>query len=103
MFHLKLSTLLVFCVSKSTSSIHVREGTKKDLQAKNFASSHDALANHNDFHCDLNLMPSQQKLMYYEYRLQRKEPSYDLYKWPKNQEGSVIVPYRISQTSLFSK
>lgn len=93
-----LSALLILCTLNSLSSINVHEGTKKELSA-----GHDALADHNDFHCDLNLMPSQKKLMYYEYRLQRKDPSYDVYKWPKNQEGLVIVPFRISKTSLYSK
>lgn len=102
MVHLRLSVILVICAS-SISSTKVYEGTTKELKDARSSVEGDPLAEHNDFHCDLNLMPSQKKLMYYEYRLQRKESSYDMYKWPKNKEGSVIVPYRISHTSLFSK
>lgn len=101
MVYIWIFALVIFCASKSVNLINVLEGTKKDLLLK--SGSHDALSEHNDFHCDLNLMPSQQKLMYYEYRLKRNEPSYDLYKWPKNHDGQVTVPFRISKTSLFCK
>lgn len=98
MDHLKLSVVLTFCALNGIRSINVFEGTKKEL-----ASSHDSLVDHNDFHCDLNLMPSQQKMMYLDFRLSSKDIAYDSYKWPKNQDGLVYVPYRISKSSQFCK
>jgi hypothetical protein len=98
----KLAVVLIFCISRGILSINVIEGTKKELENRN-GGSHDSLADHNDFHCDLNLMPSQKQMMYLDFRLQAKDIAYDSYKWPKNHEGLVVVPYRISKTSLFSK
>lgn len=51
-----------------------------------------------DFNCDLQLLPQQQQLMYVKVRVKKSEASVDLYKWPKNKEGYVIVPYRISKS-----
>jgi hypothetical protein len=56
----------------------------------------------NDFESDLFLMPQQKKLMYNSLRQQPKE-AFDVYKWPKNFDGFVVVPYRISRGALFSK
>lgn len=56
----------------------------------------------NDFESDLYLMPQQKSIMYNNLRLQKKE-TFDVYKWPKNFEGFVIVPYWISRGALFCK
>jgi hypothetical protein len=55
-----------------------------------------------EFESDLFLMPQQQKMMYNSARLQQKE-AFDVYKWPKNFEGFVVVPYWISRGALFCK
>lgn len=55
-----------------------------------------------EFESDLFLMPQQQKMMYNSARLQAKE-ALDGYKWPKNFDGFVVVPYWISRGSLFCK
>lgn len=56
----------------------------------------------NEFESDLFLMPQQKKMMYNSVRLQQKE-AFDVYKWPKNFDGFVIVPYWISRGALFCK
>lgn len=55
-----------------------------------------------EFESDLFLMPQQQKMMYNSQRLQKKE-AFDVYKWRKNFDGFVIVPYWISRGALFCK
>ena len=99
---LKLSVVLIIFAANGIGSISVFEGTKKEIKNRSPAF-HDSLSEHNDFHCDLNLMPSQKKMMYLEYRLPSKDLAFDSYKWPKNHEGLVVVPYRISKTSLLCK
>jgi hypothetical protein len=54
----------------------------------------------NEFESDLFLMPVQKKMMYNSLRLQKKE-AFDVYKWPKNFDGFVVVPYWISRGALF--
>jgi hypothetical protein len=102
MVHFWFSAILIFCASQSISSINVFEGTREELKLQSNLDTHNPLEDHNDFHCDLSLMPSQKKLMYYDIRVQKKEVTFDAYKWPKH-DGLVTVPYRISQTSLFCK
>ncbi|CRK89460.1 CLUMA_CG003201, isoform A [Clunio marinus] len=57
-----------------------------------------------NFHCDLHLLPQQKKIMYLTTvpSSRKYKISFDLYKWPKNKEGFVIVPYYISRNSHFS-
>jgi hypothetical protein len=57
----------------------------------------------NEFESDLFLMPQQKKMMYNSLRLTKKEALFDVYKWPKNFDGFVIVPYWISRGALFCK
>lgn len=56
----------------------------------------------NEFESDLFLMPQQKKMMYNGLRQGPKE-AFDVYKWPKNFEGFVVVPYWISRGALFCK
>lgn len=55
------------------------------------------------FQCDLELLPQQEASMYHSVRVKKSEVPHDLYKWPKDKDGFVIVPYRIAQGSQFCK
>lgn len=57
----------------------------------------------NFFEDDLILLPQQRRMMYEKMRLHKKEITYEMYQWPKNYEGFVIVPYWISRFSGFSE
>lgn len=61
------------------------------------------LYNKGDFHCDLTLLPQQKKLMYFGARSASADVSYDLYRWPKDKDGYVIVPYTIMKSSKYCK
>lgn len=78
-------------------SKHIVVRSKDETFAKNFAK--------NDFHCDLTLLPQQKKLMYFGARSDvssaSADVSYDLYRWPKNKEGFVVVPYTIPKSSKY--
>lgn len=57
----------------------------------------------NFFEDDLVLLPQQRRMMFEKTRLHKKEITYEMYQWPKNYEGFVIVPYWISRFSGFSE
>jgi hypothetical protein len=88
MVHLRYFAIFVLCISEEVTS---KEKTKRVKSSEN------------DFESDLFLMPQQQKMMYNSLRLHKKEALFDVYKWPKNFEGFVIVPYWISRGALFCK
>lgn len=95
MDQLKLVAIFVLLLHK-TSSDQVSEESKKIVlkpKAKVF--------NGKNFQCDLTLLPQQKKLMYFGAR--SADESYDLFRWPKNKNGQVVVPYLISKTSHFCK
>lgn len=52
---------------------------------------------------DLVLLPQQRKMMFDRPRLIKKEITYEMYQWPKNYEGFVIVPYLFPRFSGFSE
>lgn len=56
-----------------------------------------------NFHCDLSLLPQQKKMMYYGLADHQTERAFDIYKWPKNKAGLVVVPYKISRNSQYSE
>ena len=101
MVRLKYFPVLILLLTSTTSSEsddeELAESKKLPLKVKT------KLSGMNDFHCNLHLMPQQQKMMYSEYsnNVQKREVSFDLYKWPKNKDGLVIVPYYVSRTSLY--
>lgn len=97
MDRLKLVAIFVLLLHK-TSSDQVSEESKKIVlktKAKVF--------NGKNFQCDLTLLPQQKKLMYFGVRSASADVSYDLFRWPKNKNGQVVVPYAISKTSHFCK
>lgn len=66
--------------------------------------SKDQLYDKGDFQCDLTLLPQQKKLMYFGARSDASaDVSYDLYRWPKNKDGFVIIPYSIPKSSKYCK
>lgn len=85
---------MLFISQSSTSSDQVDGESKKIILVAKKAQ------NGKQFHCDLSLLPAQKRLMYYS---AKSEGSMDLYNWPKNKEGHVIVPYVISKASHYSK
>lgn len=104
MVEFKFIPILMLFVSQSAASSgqvsdqvsdQVDEGSKKIILIAKKAPSHGK-----QFHCDLSLLPAQKRLMYYS---GKSEGAMDLYKWPKNKEGHVIVPYVISKASHYSK
>lgn len=95
MVQLKVFAVFLLCFSKDTNSQLSSEKTRKVLLK--LKSSESSIF----FENDLNLLPQQTKMMYESSRLQKKEAFFDLFKWPKNHEGFVIVPYWISRSSLF--
>jgi hypothetical protein len=88
MVQLKYFAIFLLCISEKANS----QLSKEKVKSSEFK---------NDFESDLYLMPQQKKMMY-SLRLQKKE-TFDVYKWPKNFEGYVIVPYWISRGALFCK
>lgn len=92
------SIFILFASHKANSDLLSEESKKIVLQTKT------KVYKSNDFHCDLTLLPQQKKLMYFAARSDaRADLSYDLFRWPKNKNGHVIVPYAISRTSPFCK
>lgn len=88
--------LIIFSlIPLKISSQLFTEESKKDENNKNDAGK--------DFQCDLVLLPQQQESMFVSVRVKKSEVFVDLYKWPKDKEGLVIVPYRISHSSQFCK
>jgi hypothetical protein len=75
----------------------VKDGSKK-VAVKSKKTPSDTVGE--QFECDLVLMPQQSQMMYYDVF---DEESFDSYKWPKNSDGYVIVPYRISKASHYRK
>lgn len=64
--------------------------------------NHRLRANDN-FHCDLSLLPHQKKMMFYGLDDHQTERAFDIYNWPKNKAGLVVVPYKISRNSQYSE
>jgi hypothetical protein len=56
-----------------------------------------------DFHCDLSLTKQQERMMYEGLPSHHTERAFDIYKWPKNKAGLVVVPYKISRSSQYSE
>jgi hypothetical protein len=92
--------VFILFVQQNVSSKLVQEESKKVYATSK--KSHKSASN-NHFHCDLSLLPSQKKMMYYGEQLRDAGASFDIYKWPKNQNGFVIVPYWISRNSHYSE
>jgi hypothetical protein len=95
MVQLKVFALLVLCFSYETSSQLLSENKRKVVLQLKSSETNSFYEN------DLHLIPTQKKMMYESTRLQKKEAFFDLFKWPKNYEGFVIVPYWISRNSHF--
>jgi hypothetical protein len=92
--------LFILLVQQNVNSKLVKEESKKVYATSK--KSHKSGSN-NNFHCDLSLLPSQKKMMYYGLQLRDTDSSFDIYKWPKNKDGFVIVPYWISRNSHYSE
>lgn len=95
MVHFKYLSIFILIVSQ-TADTKKEEITKIVIKPKHKVSAEDG----EHFQCDLVLLPQQQQMMYYD---AYDEGSFDVYKWPKNGEGHVIVPYRISKASHYRK
>lgn len=99
MVQLKCFSIFLLLISHSTGSELVAEESKtvlsKSKDKKALAADH--------FQCDLELLPQQEASMYRSVRVKKSEVPQDLYKWPKDKDGFVIVPYRIAQSSQFCK
>lgn len=93
MVQLKYFAIFVLCISEKASSQLSKERIKRVKSSEL----------NDDFESDLNLMPQQKNMMYNKMRLHKKEALFDVYKWPKNFEGFVIVPYWIPRGALFCK
>lgn len=92
---------VVICLLSQSAAVDLVNEESKNIVLKS-KKSH-KLGPNNHFHCDLSLLPQQKKMMYYGLREQQTERSFDIYKWPKNKEGLVIVPYWISRNSQYSE
>lgn len=90
MVQLKCFSIFLLLAAHNTSS------SELSVQRKNRAHAAD------HFQCDLELLPQQEAAMYQSVRV-KKEVPHESYKWPKDKDGLVIVPYRISQSSQFCK
>ncbi len=92
--------ILLTRLSHSNSTELSSEESKKVV-----SRSKDHSYDKDDFQCDLTLLPQQKKLMYFGSRSDASaaDVSYDLYRWPKNKEGYVIVPYAIPKSSKYCK
>lgn len=98
MVQLKFLSIFILLASQKTTSELLTEESKKVVlktKSKNY--------NGKQFHCDLSLLPMQKQLMFYGTRSESADVSYDLYRWPKNIDGHVIVPYVISKSSQYCK
>lgn len=100
MVQLEFLSVFILLVSHKTSSgseLLADESKKVVLKTKS------KVYNGKQFHCDLSLLPQQKQLMFYGTHSESADVSYDLYRWPKNTDGHVIVPYVISQSSQYCK
>lgn len=100
MVELKYFAVFILLLHQSINSELVVEESKQIFvkSKKNYKSGQSK-----DFHCDLSLLPQQKKMMFSGLRMMRNEKLFDIYKWPKNNDGSVIVPYWISRDSQYSE
>lgn len=88
--------LFVQLVHNNSTELSTEESRKIIVRAK------DHVQHRADFQCDLTLLPQQKKLMYLSARSGASaDASYDLYRWPKNKDGFVIVPYAIPKSSKY--
>lgn len=99
MVQLKFLSIFILFVSQKTSSELLAEESKKVV----LKSKGKVYNGKQQFHCDLSLLPVQKQLMFYGTRSESADVSYDLFRWPKNEDGHVIVPYVISKTSKYCK
>lgn len=91
--------ILLSQLSHNIGSELLNEESKKIV-----VHSKDQLYDPGDFQCDLTLLPQQKKLMYFGARSDASaDVSYDLYRWPKNKDGYVVVPYSIPKSSKYCK
>lgn len=91
-----ISIFLLFFSHNSGSELAAEESKTVSVRSKKaLAADH--------FQCDLELLPQQEASMYRSVRVKKSEVPHDLYKWPKDKDGFVIVPYRIAQSSQFCK
>lgn len=97
-----LFVLVLLCqLSHNIYSELLSEESKKIV-----VHSKEQLYEKGDFQCDLTLLPQQKKLMYFGSRSDASasaDVSYDLYRWPKNKDGYVVVPYSIPKSSKYCK
>lgn len=100
----KLECLFVL-VLLSQLSHNINSELLNEESKKTAVHSKDQLHDKGDFQCDLTLLPQQKKLMYFGARSDGSaaDVSYDLYRWPKNKDGYVIVPYTIPKSSKYCK
>lgn len=94
MVQFKQFAVFILLISQKVNSQLVTAESKKSTKGRLHAGDND------HFECDLVLLPQQSQMMYYDVF---DEGSFDLYKWSKNNEGFVIVPYRISKVSHYRK
>lgn len=88
--------LFVQLVHNNSTDLSNEESKKFVVRAK------DHVQNKPDFQCDLTLLPQQKKLMYFASRSGGSaDASYDIYRWPKNKDGYVVVPYAIPKSSKY--
>lgn len=90
--------MFYFFIFYETSADHATDESKKIV-----VKTKGKVYNDKNFQCDLTLLPQQKKLMYFGARSTSADASYDIFRWPKNSDGQVIVPYAISKTSQFCK
>lgn len=100
MVQLKLFSIFVLLASSETSSEFEAEESKKIVTKAKYKFRSEA-ADH--FQCDLELLPEQREAMYLPSHIRKSDGPRELYKWPKDKEGFVIVPYRISYSSFYCK
>lgn len=108
----KLKFLFIFTLLSqfspniSLESAELSDEITDEESKKIVIRSKDETIDKKDFQCDLTLLPQQKKLMYFGARSDATgaaDVSYDLYRWPKNKEGFVIVPYSIPKSSQYCK
>lgn len=100
MVKFKCLFMLILFTWHKIDSKHLNEENKKIV-----VYSKDELYNKGDFQCDLTLLPEQKKRMYIGSRSDASaasaDVSYDLYRWPKNKDGYVVVPYSIPKSAKY--
>lgn len=102
MVHFKYFCWIFLLLAVNVNARLVKEESKK-FAVKSKAKGKLSSGMGENFKCDLELLPEQEELMYGRVRVRKADVSIETYKWSKNKEGLVIVPYRISQSAQYCK